>query len=316
MDLHDARFADERRASLNRLLMGVLPSGGLGAGLATVFGAMPLLSPSDLSLFVLDRMPQLAPAPFLAEADDGVGLERVREFLTGLAGRVDPVVMSLTGPVTVGLGLRRDGVTPEAAGRRAASDVGRRARTLVDAAHELVPDAPVVVVLDEPGLANSMHPTFPMGSREITDLVDSVADDLGDEATIGVSVNGRADWAAILSSSIRFLGAPVSAPLETVAVELSAFLDRGGVIAWGAVPTNEPMGTSTDRLWRRLSELWTVLVRAGVDPVLLRERSIITTAGDLGGFGAAQTERAILLTQDLAARVIRQVRGLRLSVGA
>jgi hypothetical protein len=120
----------------------------------------------------------------------------------------------------------------------------------------------------------------------------------------------------LLRTSIAVLGAPVTAQLETAAAELARFLERGGVIAWGAVPTDEPLGTSADRLWRRLSALWCELVGAGIDPRVLREQSIITTAGELSSFGVSQAERAIGLAQDLASRVFRQARGLHLSIGA
>jgi len=172
------------------------------------------------------------------------------------------------------------------------------------------------MVLDEPGLANSMHPTFPLDEDEVQELVGEVVHDLSPGAAVGVRVDGRADWSMLLRTGIAVLGAPVTAQLETAAAELARFLERGGVVAWGAVPTDEPLGTSADRLWRRLSALWCELVGEGIDPRLLRERSIITTAGELSSFGTSQAERAIALAQDLASRVFRQARGLHLSIGA
>jgi hypothetical protein len=97
---------------------------------------------------------------------------------------------------------------------------------------------------------------------------------------------------------------------------LSAFLRDGGFIAWGAVPVDEPLGASADRLWKRLSALWAELSRLGIDPLLLRERSIITPTADLGAFGVSQAERVIRLTAELSEKVFRQVVGARLSIGA
>ncbi len=87
-------------------------------------------------------------------------------------------------------------------------------------------------------------------------------------------------------------------------------------MAWGAVPVDEPLGASPERLWKRLAATWCELTRLGVDPMLLRERSIITPAGGLGAFGAGQVDRVVELTQELGERVWRQTLGVRLSIGA
>ena len=117
-------------------------------------------------------------------------------------------------------------------------------------------------------------------------------------------------------AGIRVLGAPISARLDSAAADLQRFFDEGGFIAWGAVPVDEPLGPNSDRLWRRLSEIWAELAMAGLDPLQLRERSIITPAANLHAFGASQTERVLRLTNELSQRVFHQVTGARFAVGA
>ena len=147
-------------------------------------------------------------------------------------------------------------------------------------------------------------------------LVSEVVEPLSEDALVGVQVSGRADWAMLLRTGIAVLGAPISARLDTAAAELGRFLDGGGFVAWGAVPVDEPLGSGVERLWRRLSALWADLAQAGLDPLLLRERSIITPSAGLGSFGISQAERVLRLTGELSERVFNQVVGARLSVGA
>jgi hypothetical protein len=292
------------------------------AGLATVLGSLPLMSVTETTRFMREVMPDLVSAPMVgvagrgSDAVESESFEAFRSFVSSMSGRVEPIVVNLTGPVTVLLDLRRSGVDRGDAPRRAREAVEVEAHRMLDVTHEHMPDAEVLVVLDEPALANSMHPTFPLEPGEVEELVTEVVADLAEDVTVGVRVDGRADWSMLLRTGIGVLGAPVTAQLETAAADISRFLERGGVIAWGAVPTDEPLGTSADRLWRRLSALWCEMVGAGIDPQLLRERSIITTAGELSSFGVSQAERAIVLAQDLASRVFRQARGLQLTIGA
>ncbi|MFN8053119.1 MAG: hypothetical protein U0Q22_16860 [Acidimicrobiales bacterium] len=315
--------------------MGVLPFRiALPAGLATAIGSLPQLNGFDASKLVREFLPSLPAAPSISLTPDAAHIDRrrgghlrvaegdmdmllaVRAFLEDLRGRVEPVVLSLTGPVTIDLRLLADGVDRDRASRLAREYVEEWAHGLLDLAAQMLPGAPVLLFLEEPGLANSMHPTFPLSPDEIDDLVSGVVEPLAGDAMIGVQVNGRADWGMLLQTGISVLGAPITARLETAAAELTRFLESGGFIAWGAVPVDEPLGSGVERLWRRLSALWADLAQAGLDPLLLRERSIITPAASLGSFGISQAERVMKLTGELSERVFNQVVGARLSIGA
>lgn len=313
--------------------MGVPIRVTLPAGLATVIGALPQLNPFDASRVVRELLPGLPAGPTIdlrftegdvdAAADgssvaspDDDRLAAVRSFLGELRGRVEPVVLSLTGPVTIDLGLMQRGVERDRAASLSRGYVESWARAVIDLSTQMLPGAPLLLFLEEPGLANSMHPTFPLSPNEIEGLVSGVVEPLSPDAMVGVQVSGRADWAMLLRTGISVLGAPISARLETAAAELGRFLEAGGFIAWGAVPVDEPLGSGVERLWRRLSALWAELAQAGLDPLLLRERSIITPAAGLGSFGLSQAERVIRLTGELSERVFNQVVGARLSIGA
>jgi hypothetical protein len=97
---------------------------------------------------------------------------------------------------------------------------------------------------------------------------------------------------------------------------LTAHLERGGWVAWGAIPTAKPLGTDADRLWRKLSLLWCDLVQSGTDPSLLRAQALITPACGLAGHGVSQAARALRMTATLGERVADQAAATRLSVGA
>lgn len=270
---------------------------------------------------MLDLLPTLPAAPSVDLAADGAespttGIDELAVFLDAVRGRVDPVVLSVTGPVTLDLRLLAEGWSPLAAMEEATRRVVSAGEQMLAIAAASIPDAPVVLFLEEPGMSNSMHPTFPLTPAQVESLVQSSVAPLSARVMVGVQVDGRADWAMLMRTRIAVLGAPITARLESAAAELRQFLEGGGIIAWGAVPVDEPLGTGSDRLWRRLSALWADLTTLGVDPMLLRERSIITPAAGLGAFGLTQAERVIQLTTDLSQRVINQISGARMSIGA
>ena len=83
----------------------------------------------------------------------------------------------------------------------------------------------------------------------------------------GVHCCGEADWASVLAAGPAILSMPVSPGIVNVAGYLARFLDDGGWIMWGAVPTDSIVPTSAERPWRELSDVWCKLVNAGCDAI-------------------------------------------------
>jgi hypothetical protein len=73
---------------------------------------------------------------------------------------------------------------------------------------------------------------------------------------------------------------------------------------------------SSDRHWHDLAELWCELVRAGCNPVLLRERSLVTPACGLARHREDQAETVLRLVGEVSDRVRAQAVATRLSIGA
>jgi len=240
----------------------------------------------------------------------------LRRFLEAARGRTDPIKLQVTGPLTLGLALCQGGGPSDVAFEVAAAAVRTRVLAMVDAARAAVPDAPLVVFLDEPGLTACDRADFPLDLDDTIDLVSGALAVLEPVAITGVHCCGPTDWRAVTLAGPAILSLPVDAGVEASAGALGAFLDRGGWIAWGAVPTSGPVGDDGDLLWRRLASLWCDLVRAGCDPVRVRAQSLVTPACGLGLHDVHQAGHILEMTRRVAERAADQAIGARLSVGA
>lgn len=261
--------------------------------------------------------PHLDPrAPLSVAGIDGEPFVGLRAFLAAVAGRRGPIKLQLTGPVTLGVALLNLGVGADLAFAVAGSAVRARARSLIAAAQETAPMAPLVVFLDEPGLTAAMHPNFPLDPGRTIDLVSSALATIEPHAVTGLHCCGVADWRVVLQAGPQILSLPIEsgAPLHGGAI--GAFLESGGRIAWGVVPTNGPLGSTPARLWQHLSAEWCALTQAGCDPVLLRDHALVTPACGLGLHGEAQADLVLSLTGQVARRLETQAQGMRLTVGA
>ncbi|HEX7134188.1 MAG TPA: hypothetical protein VF228_16545 [Iamia sp.] len=261
--------------------------------------------------------PDLAGAPFFT----------LRTFLAAIEGRTEPVKVQVTGPVTLAVALVRAGAEASIACAVAATAVRSRARAVVDAVHAVAPDATVVAFLDEPALVGG-PPAELADPETVIDLVSGAlavwepragwkggAGGRGGAIT-GVHVCGPSDWRAVLQAGPRILSVPVGADLGSSAGALATFLERDGWIAWGAVPTDRPLGESASHWWRDLSAQWCSLVQAGCDPVRIRRQALVTPACGLALHDVAQVGLVHELTRTLGLRIHDQLAGVRLSVGA
>lgn len=248
------------------------------------------------------------------QSDSFVGL---RAFINAVAGRDGPIKVSLTGPVTFGMALINEGLDAELAFRVSSAAVRQRARALVQYAAQRVPQAQLVAFLDEPSMGGAMAPWFPILPLDAVDLVSGSLAALEPLSITGLHCCGTADWRLLMQSGPQILSLPTDSGIESAAGALANFLERGGWVAWGAVPTDRPVGTTVDRLWRQLSLLWCTLVAdGGCDPVQLRTQAMITPACGMWRHGISQAAQVLQFTNRLAERLHDQAIGVRLSVGA
>jgi len=242
--------------------------------------------------------------------------------------------LPVLGPVTLSCHLRAAGVSGDDADAVAAAATAARSVAALRELHSAVDDgttgarptapgsrSPIAVVLSEPALVGSMHPTHPVLPGQVRTMLDPVIDALDmasgvDPLLIGVHVPGQCDWPTVVGSGVSYLSVPVDRAVSGWAALFGDLLERGGRICWGAVPVDRPIGTSEAPHWRRLLGLWTALVADGVDPMLLRLRSTFAPADGLARFDPDSAEMVMDLTAAVAERVGHQAVAARLALGA
>ena len=201
-----------------------------------------------------------------------------------VADRTGPIKVSLTGPVTLGVALHAAGLDADLAfrgrRRRRASRAGR-CSICVD---QRVPQTHLVVFVDEPSLVALHRAHVPdRSARSGRSGVGRARRHRDARHRRACTAAARPTGSSLLQAGPQILSLPVDGGrVELAGGTLADFLERGGWMAWGAVPTDRPVGTTVERLWRQLSLLWCDLVGAGCDPARLRTQAMITPACGLG----------------------------------
>jgi len=126
----------------------------------------------------------------------------------------------------------------------------------------------------------------------------------------GIHLCGNPDWDFLLQLDLDVLSLDIYQNGEvflSYAESIKNFLDRGGVIVWGIVPTNfEPFEIENmESLETRLTGVWNMLEDKGIDKPFLLSRSLISPATCclVNPDGEKTVENAFRVVQELSHRL-------------
>lgn len=126
----------------------------------------------------------------------------------------------------------------------------------------------------------------------------------------GIHLCGNPDWDFLLNLDLDILSLDIYQNGEIFASyskSIKRFLDRGGIIVWGVVPTNfEPFETENiNTLEARLTEVLNFLIDKGIDREFLISRSLISPATCclVNPDGEKTVEKAFKVVTELSQRL-------------
>ncbi len=126
-------------------------------------------------------------------------------------------------------------------------------------------------------------------------------------ALVGIHCCGKSDWSLITECGIDILNFDAFYYGESLGLfskEMEAFLNKGGKIAWGVVPTldvDSLEASTLESLTAKFEEAVSYLTNKGISRELINENSIIQHLCGAGGLSLEQAEKAMRFTSELAA---------------
>jgi methionine synthase II (cobalamin-independent) len=214
----------------------------------------------------------------------------------------------ITGPITFGLALtdlEGKSIFYDPTLRDALiKHLSMKARWMEKRFNDLFPGIPTIIFLDEPSLS-SFGSAFSGLNRE--DVVHSLNECFGAVKGLrGIHCCGNTDWSVLLSTNLDILSFDAYGYLETLSLyprELRTFLERGGILAWGIVPTSEAiLKEDAKSLVKRFREGIETLNKKGMDPILL-QRAIISPSCGTASLPVPMAERVCKLTAEVSKRL-------------
>ncbi len=170
---------------------------------------------------------------------------------------------------------------------------------------------PVIVFLDEPVMEVFGSAYSSLTRERVLDLWrPSVEAAEAEGALLGIHCCGNTDWGLLFESGARIVNFDAYHFLDRMLLypeQAAGFLERGGAIAWGIVPTSEEArSVDADALLRRLDRAMEGFARAGVDEGTLRRGCLLTPSCGMGSLEEDLARRILGLLQEVSARFRRE----------
>lgn len=163
-----------------------------------------------------------------------------------------------------------------------------------------------IVFLDEPGLSGFGSAFSTLKSDQVVSALGEAAElaRSGGDAYVGLHICGNTDWGLMVSSKIDIINFDAFGYLDQFLLypnQLRDFLRRGGYVDWGGVPTHAFTGRETAReIADKVASGWRVLAGHGIDPELIRRRSLISTSCGTGTMTDENARRVYQLLPEAA----------------
>lgn len=263
-------------------------------------------------LQAVDAPSQLPPPRFALGPDSAAGFE---VFCDTMRRRNQPFISlkgQVTGPITTGVGTRdRHGnsiLYNDNLRDILIKHLSLKAVWQAKQLCQLTGSVPPIIFIDEPGLVSFGASGFAgVSSEMVTSAVGEVIEAIqlaGGLAGVHICANG--DWGPALASHADILSFDAYSYFPNLLLfrrELTEYLRRGSMLAWGIVPTGDPdlvAGASVASLYDMWREQLERLSALGFSEQQLMEQTFIAPACGTGSLSEELAVKVLSLTRDLA----------------
>lgn len=178
----------------------------------------------------------------------------------------------------------------------------------IKAIKEANKDTTPIIFIDEPSISQLGTSAFITISKdEVVGIIKEVSDLIkANGALSAIHCCGKCDWTVPIKSNVSIInldGFFFAQSLSLFSAELKPFLKKGGIIAWGVVPTLDKEALESvniNSLSEKFDEAIDYLVKKGIDKSLLLEQSMVTPSCGAGSLTIELAEKAMNLTKDLS----------------
>lgn len=218
----------------------------------------------------------------------------------------------ITGPVTTGIGVKdqhdRSIFYSDDLRDMLVKMLSLKAKWQVREMRKYTVDTSPIIFIDEPGIVSFGSSAFLGITKEmVTEAVGEVIEAIQREGGLaGVHICANGDWSPVLASAADIISFDAYFYFDNFILYkemLSSYLERGGLLAWGIVPTSDPdVLNQIDS--NSLVALWQQQVKRmsnfGIAQKKIMEQTLIAPSCGTGSLSVELAQKVLTLTSEVS----------------
>ncbi len=249
---------------------------------------------------------------FALGTDSAAGFFTLMEYLSTTKTPPLTVKGQVTGPITTGIGVK-DGNGNSILYEDNLRDIlvkllAQKASWQVGELRRFTDLTPPIIFIDEPGLVSFGSSGFSgvslaMVSLAVAEVITAIK---GAGGLAGVHICANGDWGPVLTSETDIISFDAYSYFDNFILykeQLCAFLARGGILAWGIVPTGDPLAVaeeSTNALFNKWLVQLERLAAFGFSEQQLMTQTLIAPSCGTGSLSIELARKVLAMTGELS----------------
>ena len=170
----------------------------------------------------------------------------------------------------------------------------------------------VIMFIDEPYLSVFGSAFTQISREEVIKYLNEVSEGIHKEnALSGVHCCGNTDWSVLMDTNIDIISFDAYSFFDGLTLypeKLNKFFERGGVLAWGIVPSSDLINSETvESLTENFIRKSEQLIKKNIDEKAVRSRYIITPSCGVGSLSEELAEKIIITTKNVAENLMEKI---------
>jgi methionine synthase II (cobalamin-independent) len=167
----------------------------------------------------------------------------------------------------------------------------------------------IICFIDEPILSAFGSSTYVSVSRDevVEALKEVIAAVHADGGIAGIHCCGNTEWSILIDAGVDIVNFDAFEFGETIAMypdKVKTHLDRGGMLAWGVVPTSVAIREqNVEKLEAQLEKVMDHLAATGIDKKVIMAQAIITPSCGTGSMAQDDAEKVFEMVSQLSKRM-------------
>jgi len=167
-----------------------------------------------------------------------------------------------------------------------------------------------IMFIDEPYLSAFGSAFTQVSREEVIKYLNEVSDGIHKEYSLSVvHCCGNTDWSVLMDTNIDMISFDAFSFFDGLTLypeKLNKFFERGGVLAWGIVPSSEQIISETvESLTGNFTDKVQQLIKKGINAEAIKNRYIITPSCGVGSLSEELAEKIIITTKEVAENLLK-----------